>query len=269
MFIFRICHLSIRAIKGTKELIKQKLSDTISPFIQVGGGIKLCLVITILLLTSCKQKNSAIGTDEENSLHKHYNQGKLQADFTAKEGENECTGNIYYLDGKLSSTCDYIDGLKNGIERKYYTDGTLYRTREYFRGEMNGVEKRFYRNGKLKTVLNFKAGMPGKGLKEYDKDGKLKTAYPEFLYDVVYDRDYEKQKLLLIYFSDHRKDFYYYEGQLIEGKYFDKSILASGNNEGIGEIALDLEFSGEIVISAKYVTSNRAPNIIEKKIYVE
>lgn len=230
--------------------------------------IKFYLVIMVLL-SSCKPKNEVKISGKEDSIARFYHEGKLQTEFKMKNGIKEGIGKIYYLNGKLSSTCDYVKDLKNGTESKYYYDGSLYREREYSMGVINGIEKRFYRNGQIKTHLYYKDGMPGKGLKEYSINGNLKTEYPEFVWKVIYNRDYGKQKLLLFYFSDYCKNVYYYEGSLIEGKYFNGDAILCGNQDGVGEIALYPDFSGEIVISSKYVTPNRAPYIVEKKIKVE
>ncbi|HSH19017.1 MAG TPA: hypothetical protein VLA03_01115 [Draconibacterium sp.] len=269
MIVFCTKQLPVPFSKANCEVIKLTIFGTGFPVMSGFNLNKLLLIVTILLLTSCNVKYNKTAPSEENVSHKLYYQDKIQAEFTAKEADNEFNGKIYYLDGNLSSTCAYINGLKNGIENKYYPDGKLYRTREYSNGEMNGIEKRFYKNGRLKTILHFKSGMPGKGLKEYDASGNLKSPYPDFLYKVVYDRDYERQKLLLFYFSDHRKNVYYYKGSLIEGKYFDTKAVPCGNRDGVGEIAFYPDFSGEVIISAKYITHNRAPYIVQKTIYVE
>jgi hypothetical protein len=268
MFIYSLNIVSAYSISGICEVGNQIKNKLFCCLLQGNGGWKSGLILLVMLM-SCNPKAEVKTSKEENNIYKHYYDGKLQAEFTIKDGVKEGLGKIYYLNGRLSATCNYVNGLKNGVEDAYYYNSSLYRTREYSNGVLNGIEKRFYRNGKLKTQLSFKSGMPGKGLIEYYESGKLKTKYPKFLYKVVYDRDYKKQKLLLFYFSDYRQNVYYYEGSLLDGKYFNKNAVPTGNLEGVGEMVLDQTFSGEIVISAKYITSNRAPYVVENKIVIE
>ncbi len=229
---------------------------------------KLSLFLLIFFL-SCHQKDEKNTGDIKNNLLKKYYKGKLQSEFSIKNGVKEGIGKCYYLNGKLSSTCNYTNGLKDGVECKYYFDGNLYRTREFTNGELNGIEKRFYRNGKLMTILSYRNGMPAKGLKEYSMNGNILTDYPEFVYEIIHDRDYPKQKLLIFYFKDYDRTVYFYQGVLLEGKYFNTLASPCGMRDGKGEIGLDPKFRGEIIISAKFITSKRAPYVVEKKILIK
>lgn len=233
--------------------------------------------ILLVLLFSCNQKgetdtgskNETENNVDEDSLDKHYYKGNLQAEFSVEDSLKQGLGKIYYEDGKLSSECNYINGLKNGIEKKYYLDGTLYRTREYSEGKINGLEKRYYRNGKLKTLQTYKQDMPGRGLIEYHQNGSIITKFPEFKYEIIYDRDYKRQKLLIFYFAGIDKNVRFYEGQLVEGKFFDAKVSPCGICDGKGEIGFnDSDFHGTITISAKCITSNRSPYVLEKKITI-
>ncbi len=232
-------------------------------------------IVLLVLLFSCNQKgetnteseNETADNVDEEGLDKHYYKRNLQAEFSIKDSLKQGLGKIYYEDGKLSSECNYINGLKNGIEKKYYLDGTLYRTREYSEGKINGLEKRYYRNGKLKTLQTYKQDMPGTGLLEYHQNGSNVTKFPEFKYEIIYDRDYKRQKLLIFYFTGFDKNVRFYEGQLVEGKFFDAKVSPCGIRDGKGEIGFnDSDFHSAITISAKYVTPNRAPYVLEKKI---
>jgi hypothetical protein len=225
-------------------------------------------LVLLLLVLSCIQQDEPKTTNDEENITEYYQNGKVQAEFSMKNGVKQGLGKIYYLNGKLSSECNYNKGLKHGIEKKFYSDGTLYRTREYYEGKLNGTEKRFYRNGQLKTLITYKQGMPGKGLVEYKPNGTKITEYPEFRYEIIFDRDYQKQKLVLFYFAGIDKNVHFYRGGLVEGKFFDDNKMSSGVSDGRGEIALSPDFQGELIISAKYVTPFRAPYVLEKKIVI-
>lgn len=226
-------------------------------------------LLFLLLIISCIQQDEPKTTTDREKITEYYHNGKVQAEFSMKNGVKQGLGKIYYLNGKLSSECNYRNGVKHGIEKKYYSDGTLYRTREYSDGKLEGIEKRFYRNGQLKTLLSYKQGMPGKGLIEYYQNGTKVTHYPEFKYEIIYDRDYQRQKLVQFYFTGIDKNVHFYRGRLYEGKYFDVNKMSCGISDGKGEVALNPDFYGEITISAKYVTPNRAPYVIEKKIRID
>ena len=232
------------------------------------------IIVLIILLSSCNQQKETNNQDTTETkisgvgieIAKNYHEGKLQSEFSLRDSLKEGLGKIYYLDGKLSSVCNYSKGLKNGVEEKYYPEGSLYRTREYIDGKINGLEKRYYRNGKLKTVLTYKNDMPGTGLIEYNRDGSPVTEYPEFTYEIINNRDYDRQKLLIIYFRGFSKNVSFYEGQLVEGKYFDNSASPCGMLDGKAEIGFYPDSHVEVTISAKCITSNVAPFVIEKKI---
>lgn len=215
------------------------------------------ILILLLLLTSCFQQNKEIEapsfSSEETNISRKYHQGKLQAEYELKDGIKNGTGKCYYENGKLSTTCNYTNGLKEGVEKKFYFDGKLYRTREFSNGKMNGTEKRFYENGVLMTEMEYKNGMPSTGLKEYTNTGDLIKNYPEITYEIIYDRDYPGQKLLVFYFSDKNSKVSYYEGSLLEGKYFNTNADPCGSKNGIGEIGLYNNFKGNITVSAKYI----------------
>ncbi len=250
-----------------------RLINTLSIFFGINKYIFPSIVLIALLL-SCNQHdktNTEITTETKISedgirIVKNYHEGKLQSEFTIKDSLKNGMGKIYYEDGRLSSVCNFSNGSKNGVEEKYYTEGTLYRTREYSEGKINGLEKRYYRNGQLKTVLSYKNDMPGTGLIEYYQDGTKVTEYPEFTYEIINNRDFQRQKLLIFYFPGINKNVYFYEGQLVEEKYFDSSISPCGIRDGKGEIGFYPDSQGEFTISAKYITSNLAPFVIEKKI---
>ena len=230
--------------------------------------------VLIVFLLSCNQQDTKTGDitantrirGDETRIIKNYHEGKLQSEFPMQNGLKKGIGKIYYENGKLSSVCNYTNNLKNGIEEKYYYEGLLYRTREYTEGKINGLEKRYYRNGQLKTVVSYKNDMPGTGLMEYHRDGSISEEYPEFTYDIIHDRDYERQKLLIFYFKGYSKNVYFYQGKLVEGRYFDSSTDPCPIRNGKGEIGFYPDSHGEITISAKCITSNLAPYIIEKKI---
>lgn len=235
-------------------------------------GVRACGVLfsaILFLICSCTPDKGSNNLTKEATTYKHFHDGKLQAEFEIQNKQKEGLGKIYYLNGKLYTTCNYKADKKHGTESMYYYDGSVYRTREYTNGRFTGTEKRYYRNGKIKSTLEFKNGMPAIGLKEFSTSGKLKTEYPDFRSEIIYNRDYEHQKLLMFYFSDRRKNVQYYQGKLLEGKYFNNSAIPCGNNSGTGEIALDPDFSGPVTISAKYITSFRAPYIVEKTFMVE
>lgn len=250
-------------------LTSTSFSRSITALVSHFGYYNIPAFILTAFVLSCNREGESKARIEDESLSQYYHTGKIQAEFSMKNGRKDGMGKIYYLNGKLSSECNYRNGVKNGTENKYYSDGALYRTREYKNGQLEGIEKRFYRSGNLKTILSYKQEMPGTDLVEFYSNGTKVSKYAEFKHEIILNRDYQEQKLLILYFDGITEKVHFYRGALEERKYFDVGKMPCGISDGKGEIAISPDFQGEIIISAKYVTPFRAPYVLEKKIRIE
>ncbi|MFA8433338.1 MAG: hypothetical protein ACEPOZ_02375 [Marinifilaceae bacterium] len=111
--------------------------------------------------------------------------------------------------------------------------------------------------------------MPSIELEEFKSNGKQITEYPHITHKIVYDRDYKKQKLLLLEMSNQSKKTTFYRGKLVNGKYFDIHELPIGIQNGIGEILLDSNFKGKINIAAKLPSRFRNSFVTQTTIEIE
>jgi len=214
--------------------------------------------IIILLLCSCNIKFP----EEQSTTEKKYREvldadGNVKSRVIVKDGQLNGEVVTYYPGGQISAIANYVNNRKEGIEKKYYKRGSLYRTRPYENGKLHGIEIRYYKSGKVKTKQEFRYDNPATGLKEYSILGKLNTTYPKIEFEVVQERDYKEQKLLLFYISDGSKIVRYYSGKLIQNKYFDTEAEPELSREGVGELWITPNFTGSILIAAKVVRSSR------------
>jgi antitoxin component YwqK of YwqJK toxin-antitoxin module len=224
-------------------------------------------VLIIQLLYTCTYKNPedpAISNEEIRNVYDAY--GNLKSKIKIRDGQLNGEAITYYPAGQISTTVNYINNKKEGIEKKYYKQGQLYRTRTFEDGKANGIEKRFYKTGEIKTIQEFKYNNPAKGLIEYSISGKKISDYPRIIFEIVNERDYAEQVLLLFHMSDYSETVNYYAGKLIKNNYFDNEAEPELCNKGVGEIWLQQGFSGTIFISAKLVRESRGLFITQARV---
>ncbi len=230
---------------------------------------KYIIVWFIFSLTACQSRKDVTENKSQSNVVKNYDDdGRLIATITIKDGKRNGITTTFYKDGTISTESNYINNVKTGVEKKYYENGAVYRTRQILNGKLNGEEKRFYRDGQLMTRLTYKDNLPANDLQEYYQSGNLIKNYPRLLVRIIRNRDYEKQKLIQFYFEDKSNPVQFYEGKLIEGKYFDNSASPLPVRNGYGELVVYNNFTGKITVSAKMITRNRAPYIVQKEYYV-
>ena len=175
----------------------------------------------------------------------------------------------YYRDGKIKTESEYINNKLEGIERKFYQDGNLYRTREYKAGILDGYEHRYYRNGQVKTRVKYKNDNPSTGLEEFKSNGIKLVDYPTVKFGLIFERDYKEQILLQVFLNNDYTNVRYYEGELIEDKYFDNKAIPLSSSRGVAEKRIEPDFSGEIVISCKGITPFRGLYITSAKVIID
>ena len=229
----------------------------------------ILIVFLIFGLTSCQFRKRAPASKPQSEIVKKYDEtGKLVATITMKDGKRNGITTAFYKDGNVSVESNYVNNIKSGIEKKYYENGTVYRIRQYLNGKMNGEEKRYYRNGILMTRQTYKDNMPANDLREYYRNGNLITKYPKLVFKIIRNRDYQKQKIVQFYFEDRSNPVQFYEGKLLEDKYFNNLASPLPIKNGTGELVVYKNFSGKVTIAAKMITRNRAPYIIQKDFYI-
>jgi len=185
--------------------------------------------------------------------------------------DNKLHGKVtrFYPNGKIKTESEYVNNHLNGSEKKLYQDGTVYRTREYVNDTLNGIEYRYYRNGKIMTRQEYKNNNPAVGLEEYSMTGQKTGSYPKLKFKMIHERDYKEQTLLITYLDDSYTNIRFYDGGLIEGKYYDSKAIPISSNKGVSEKRIDPDFSGEIIISCKAITPSRGLYIASGKVLIK
>ena len=224
--------------------------------------MKNILVISTLLLSvlfiGCQfsgGKKEAAGSAKNDSTRvvlKHYNddpsspvEWKIPMKMD-KDGKfvKHGTAIRYSKTGKVYEKIPYVMGKKEGVRLTYHTTGKVYKEQPYENNKLNGTCKRYDREGKITAEYPYRNGMLGIGLVEYTNLGK-KRPVP---YISVVKKDminstgeYILELSLKGKGADRIKSVQFYEGKLIEGKYFHKNLMpAKKVSSKRGEIIFEL-----------------------------
>ncbi len=133
----------------------------------------------------------------------------------------------YSRGGKVYETINYQNNKKEGIRKTYHSTGKVYKEQNYENGKLNGICKRYDRDGKISAEYNYKKGLPGIGLVEYTNLGKVRkqpSLYIKHVDEVRSANRYNLQMSLTGEGTERIKSVTFYEGDLIEGKYFHKNL---------------------------------------------
>ncbi len=247
---------------------------------------KMSAVIIVLLLigmTACnnsaKPKQSKEDVPQNDSIliqKTYYPSGGLWKVKRAKkvtiDGETK-----YVVDGEnltyyktpqntLASKAIYKDAKRNGLYQKFYTDGQLYYEVNYKDGKINGIKKTYNKAGNLMAETPYKEGNLGIGTVEYGaqgvkldpmelkvwfkKNGNLVTIYAKVLNN-----------------GKITKRATFFNGYLIEGKYYHKKLQELEVKDGIASITLTNPPS-YIVISAKVKSTYNNYSLLSEGINV-
>jgi len=89
------------------------------------------------------------------------------------------------------------------------------------------------------------------------------------IFEIVKERDYEEQVLLLFYMSDNSENVTYYSCRLIKNRYFNIKAEPELCKNDVGEIWLEPGFSGSINIVAKALRESRGLFITQARVIIE
>ena len=163
-------------ICGTGAVLYQnpKLMCSINPYCYTLDEIK------------CNTEEISICTDKNNKplngkIQQFYQDGKLAAQISFKDGKNHGKIFMYHPNGKVAKLITFEEGIPNGDFADYYSTGQLQKQGTYTNGKILGEAKTYYESGKLKSEINtIEVEMiDNKNLisgtnKEYYEDGTLK-----------------------------------------------------------------------------------------------
>ncbi|MEO9965155.1 MAG: hypothetical protein ABJF11_05180 [Reichenbachiella sp.] len=151
--------------------------------------------------------------------------GSLYSEINYKDGIKHGLAKSYSKSGKIQNEIIYEQGYKNGVSKIYYDNGEVRRSTTYKLDRKNGPLMSYFTNGNLSSSVTYKDDMPGNDLKEYVKSGKELSTYPELKYQVVDRLMQTGEYTVKFYFTKDNNRAEFYIGELIDGKYFDRSTL--------------------------------------------
>lgn len=216
------------------------------------------LISVLLLLNSCdlqtrKSKESIkskeIQTVEttvpkvKNGTKKYYfKTGELKSIVEYKDNTKIGVSETFYKTGEKQYDIPYLDGMKHGVVKWYYLDGKVYRETNYIKGKKDGFQKKYWENGELKSELFYKQDLLSVGLKEITKTGKEKSV-PTIKVEKINLMSTKEEYVLHFRLSDGHKKVKFYQGKLIEGKFFPENGRGFQELEtkaGVGELRLSV-----------------------------
>jgi len=182
----------------------------------------------------------------------------------------------YSKSGKVIEKIPYVMGKKEGTRLTYHSTGKVYKEQPYKDNKLNGTCKRYDRQGKLTAEYPYRNGLPGTGLVEYTNLGK-KRPVPKIS---VQKKDLIKTsgKYILVLSltgkgTERIKSVQFYEGKLINGKYYHKNLAPARNiSSKKGEIVITLpkgsSFNKTVNIVAVAKTSSGLKLILQKPVKI-
>jgi len=182
----------------------------------------------------------------------------------------------YLKSGKVAAKTSYVMGKKEGVRLTYHSTGKVYKEQPYKNNKLNGICKRYDRQGNITAEYPYKGGVPGIGLIEYTNLGKKR---PVPVISIVKKDEITttgKYKLLLSISGKGKervKSVQFYQGKLIEGKYFHNNLtpvrnLSSKKGEIVFELHKGAVLNKTINIVAVITTTTKLKLIIQKSVKV-
>lgn len=250
----------------------------------------LLIIAAITLLPGCQlfgtksSKANAVKNDSIKVITKNFNDNpgspveyKIPMKLDA-EGEFVKHGTTirYLKSGKVAAKTPYVMGKKEGNRLTYHSTGKVYKEQPYQNNKLSGICKRYDRQGRITAEYPYKNGMVGMGLIEYTNLGKKRPV--PIIYIVRKDeiKSNGRYKLILSLSgkgSERVKSVQFYQGKLVDGKYFHKNLSPVRNlSSKRGEIVIELRkgsvFNKTINIIAFVTTSTGLKLILQKPVKI-
>nr|WP_321450325.1 hypothetical protein [uncultured Carboxylicivirga sp.] len=251
------------------------------------------LALSVLFLSGCQffaPETQTKTTGEKNAdgtviRKKHFNDDpsapvewevsmKMVPDGPAiKEGISK----RYYKTGKLAEVFNYVNNKKEGLRTTYHGNGKVYKEQMYKDNRLDGTCKRYDRDGNLVAEYEYKAGLIGVGLKEYTNLGKVRTAP---VLSINEQNNIRTKNNYIITCSltgegaDRIKSVEFFQGDLIEGKYYHKNLTPLRPISSTkGQLTINVPKGASLNKALNFVavakTKDGLTYIIQKKISVD
>jgi len=183
----------------------------------------------------------------------------------------------YSKSGKLLETINYKDNKKEGTRITYHSTGKVYKEQPYVDGRLTGICKRYDREGRITAEYEYKNGLPGVGLKRFTNLGKQR---PDPIIKIAKNDNIRTSSTYTLTISlsgegtKSIKSVEFFEGQLIEGKFYHKNLSAAKKlSSKKGEIRIKLPKGSSINktlnIVAVCTTTDGLKLIMQKPVKVD
>ena len=249
------------------------------------------LILFLFVFNSCDLIQEKFSKKQEESVEKttdtskpkikngpkkyYFNTGELKSIVNYKDNKKVGVSETFYKTGEKQYDIPYVDGMKHGVVKWYYKDGKVYRETDYKKGKKSGYQRKYWENGKLKSEAFYKNNLASIGLKEISKSNKTKAA-PTIKVQKINLLASKQEYVLKFKLSNGRKKVMFYQGDLIEGKFFPenggKGIVEIKTVAGVGEMRIPVgkgfNINKDINIVAVESTAYQNKRIISRKVNV-
>lgn len=124
----------------------------------------------------------------------YYENGKVDAEYSVKNGIQNGMTKLYYKTGELDSEIPFVNGLEQGLAKTYYKNGNVDTEMYYEKGSPEGIARWYYETGELEAEFNYVNGNRHGVVNYYDKKGKVESQ--EFYVDGVSTSESNYKKFL-------------------------------------------------------------------------
>jgi len=115
------------------------------------------------------------GRIPDGSYDQYYDSGKLERQFTIKNGTLNGVSRVYFESGVLEREGHFINGKEEGLSKLYNKSGDLIGESEFRDGMKNGVTKLYYASGQLRAQMLFVNGTADGEQLMYYPSGELEV----------------------------------------------------------------------------------------------
>jgi hypothetical protein len=218
--------------------------------------INLAVPLIAILVSSC--------TGHTDLAEEYWPDGTIKSETQMKNGMRNGYSKTYDERGRLKSTAEFVDDqyqgwminynpengkitakayyendTQNGPLTLYYRTGELYREEYYVKGRVDSIVKTYWADGNLQAEVDFDMGAPAVGLKEFDQNGNS-IQQPHIVIEEINQLALLNTFKLRIYLSDHNTDVDFYQGDLIDNKYFNKYAVKIRDKDGVAMLQYNI-----------------------------
>ncbi len=256
--------------------------------------LHLIVATLIIILNSCQffapqkevVKTSNTNTDGTFIKKRHFNDdphSPVEWEISMKFKDDSKTAirhgvsKRFSKTGKLLEEINYAENKKEGIRLTYHSTEKVYKEQSYSNGRLNGICKRYDRDGKITAEYEYKNGLVGIGLKRYTNLGKQRPD-PILNIEKIDQTHTNNSYVLSMSISGDGaksiKSVEYFEGKLIEDKYFHKNLTpAKAISSKTGQLTFKLPKGSSLNktfnIIAVCKTSDGLQLVMQKKVKVD